>query len=150
MTWKTAFLEGWSWFKFNDLGLALSTNLKFYASVAKRLKLKVRKFWELILTFAEVTEEKLVGGGFLPPSLNRVKKTHITKQNKSSLISLALMNTFNAKKISNKATLQNCLKKLSFCPLKMSWLFILQAKISIFFVCFEQVKRLTTWKLHVL
>ena len=54
---------------------ALGTNLKFYSSVVKRLKLKVRKFWGLILTFAEVTEEKLVGGLFAPPPIfNRVKK----------------------------------------------------------------------------
>ena len=50
---------------FNNLGLAVSTNLKIYTSVAKGLTLTVRKFWELILTFAEVTEEKLVGA-FLP------------------------------------------------------------------------------------
>ena len=50
-------------------------NLRFYISVAKGLKLKVRKFWGLILTFVEVTGEKLVGGrgAFLPPILNRVK-----------------------------------------------------------------------------
>ena len=38
--------------------------------MAKGLKLKVRKFWGLIPTFAEVAEENLVGGGrggFLPP-----------------------------------------------------------------------------------
>ena len=45
------------------MGLALVTNLKLYASVTKRLKLKVRKFLRLIPTFAEVTGEKLVGGG---------------------------------------------------------------------------------------
>ena len=58
-----------SWFKFNNLGLALGANLKLYTSVSKGLKLKVRKFWELILTFVEVTGEKLVGVGvvFLPP-----------------------------------------------------------------------------------
>ena len=41
--------------------------LKFYNSVTKRLKLKVRKFVELILTFGEVTGGKLVvmGGSFL-------------------------------------------------------------------------------------
>ena len=59
MTRKTTFFEGWSWF--NNLGLALGTNLKFYTSVAKGLKLKVRKFWGLIPTFVEITEEKLVG-----------------------------------------------------------------------------------------
>ena len=47
--------------------------------MAKRLKLKVRKFWGLVRTFVEVTGEKLVGegGSFLPPPppiLNRVKK----------------------------------------------------------------------------
>ena len=41
---KTTFFEGWSWFKFNDLGLALGMALKFYANVAKELKLKVTKF----------------------------------------------------------------------------------------------------------
>ena len=30
---------------FNNLGLALGTKLKFYTSVKKELKLKVRKFW---------------------------------------------------------------------------------------------------------
>ena len=49
---------------FNNLELTLGTNLKFYTSVAKCLKLKVRMFWELIPTFSEVTEAKLVGGVF--------------------------------------------------------------------------------------
>ena len=41
--------------------------------MAKRLKLKVRKVWGLILTFVEVTGEKLVGDLFWsPPILNRV------------------------------------------------------------------------------
>ena len=65
---KNRFFEGWSWFKFNNLGLALGVNLKFYTSVAKGLKLKVRKFWGLILTFVEIT---FVGAP--PPILNRVK-----------------------------------------------------------------------------
>ena len=69
--------EGWSWFKFNNLGLTLGTNLKFYISVAKGLKLKVRKFWGLIPTFAEVTEEKPVGGGLfgLNVKFNILNKT---------------------------------------------------------------------------
>ena len=46
--------------------------LKFYISVAKRLGLKVRKFWGLSPTFVEVTREKLVGGLFGLPILNRV------------------------------------------------------------------------------
>ena len=37
-------------------------DLKFHTSEAKGLKLKVKKFWSLIVKFAEVTGEKLVGG----------------------------------------------------------------------------------------
>ena len=50
-----------SWFKFNNLALALGMTLKFYASVTKRLKLKVTKFSRLIPTFVEVSGEKPVG-----------------------------------------------------------------------------------------
>ena len=70
MTRKTAFFEWWSWFKGLALALtlALGTNLKLYNSVAKRLKLKIRKFWGLVLTFGEVAEKTLVGeGGLWPP-----------------------------------------------------------------------------------
>ena len=59
---KPAFFEGWTWFKFNNLGLTPDTNVKFYTSGAKRLRLKVRKLWELIPTFVYVTRKKLVGG----------------------------------------------------------------------------------------
>ena len=38
---SATFFEGWSLFKFNNLGLALGTTLKFYTNVAKVLKLKV-------------------------------------------------------------------------------------------------------------
>ena len=73
MTRKTAFFDGWSWFKFNNLELARGTNLIFYTSVAKGLKLKVRKLGSLTPTFVEVTGEKLVEGLFgTPPILNRV------------------------------------------------------------------------------
>ena len=34
--------------------------LQFYTSMAKELKVKVRKFWGLIPTFVEFTGEKLV------------------------------------------------------------------------------------------
>ena len=67
LTRKTAFFEGWSWFKFNNLGLTPGTNLKFCTSVAKGLKLKIRKFLEPNPRFVEVTDEKLVGGAFSPP-----------------------------------------------------------------------------------
>ena len=61
LTKKPTFFEGWSWFKLNNLGLALGENLKFYTSVAKGLKLKVRKFWGLIPKFVEVSGESWIG-----------------------------------------------------------------------------------------
>ena len=68
MTKKTAFCEGWSWFKFSNLGLALGTDLRPYTSVLKGLKLKGKNLLGLIRTFAEVTGEKLEGmGEGLPP-----------------------------------------------------------------------------------
>ena len=60
----------WPWLRFNKLGLALALGSKFYTSVAKGLKLKARKFWELLLTFVEVIGEKLVQG---MATLNSVK-----------------------------------------------------------------------------
>ena len=42
--------------------LALGIALKIYTSMAKGLKLKVRKFLGLLPMFVEVTGEKLVGG----------------------------------------------------------------------------------------
>ena len=74
LTRKTTYFEGWSWLKFNNLGLALGMNVKFCTRVAKGLKLRVRKFWGPIRTFVEVTGRKLVGRAFLPrPNLNKVK-----------------------------------------------------------------------------
>ena len=70
---KTLFFEGSSWLKVNHLGVALGMAWKSYTSVAKGLKLKVRKCWGLIPTFEEVTRGKLLGGGSLfAPSL-RIK-----------------------------------------------------------------------------
>ena len=51
----------------HNLGLALGMALKFYTSVAKWLKLKVKKFLGLIPTFVEVTGEKLFGRIFRLP-----------------------------------------------------------------------------------
>ena len=48
--------------------MVVGISLKFYTSVAKGSKLKVRKFWGLIATFAEAKGEKLVGGPFWLPS----------------------------------------------------------------------------------
>ena len=66
MTRKIAFFEGWSWFKFNNLGLALVTNLKFCTSVAKGLK----RVWGPYPTFCRSCREKTgrVGTFLLPPS----------------------------------------------------------------------------------
>ena len=52
--------------------------MKFYISVAKGLKLKVREFLALIATFVEVTGEKAgregdLSGPLPPPQPNRVK-----------------------------------------------------------------------------
>ena len=55
------------------MGLELVMALKFDSSRVKGLKLKFRKFLGLIPTFGDVAGEKLVGEGFLPPILNRVK-----------------------------------------------------------------------------
>ena len=81
LTRKTTFFEGWSWFKFSNLGLALGTTLKFYNSVAKGLKLKARKFWGLSSTFVEVTWEKLVGGAkrFHPSACRSLRRRAILK-----------------------------------------------------------------------
>ena len=78
MTKKNTSFEGWSWPKFNNLGLAVATNFIFYTSVAKGLKPKVGKFWGLIPTFVEVTEEKLVGEDLNPPlSWIRLRKPRV-------------------------------------------------------------------------
>ena len=75
LTRKTAFFELWYWFKFNNFRLALGIAFKFYTSVARGLKLKVRKFCGLIPKFVEITGEKLVERPFCSPLLilNRVK-----------------------------------------------------------------------------
>ena len=58
LTRKNNFLEGWSRFKFNNLGLPLGKDLKFYKTVPKGLKLKVKVFCGLIPTFVKVIGEK--------------------------------------------------------------------------------------------
>ena len=47
---KKHFFELW-YFKLNNLGLALGMAFKFDSSVAKQLRLKVRKVWKLIPMF---------------------------------------------------------------------------------------------------
>ena len=67
LTRKTAFFEGWSWLRLNNLGLALDKNLKFYNSVVKGLKLKVRKFGNNSYVCRSYWGKTGRGGGFLPP-----------------------------------------------------------------------------------
>ena len=64
LTRKTNFYEGYSWVKSSNLKVAFGMALTFYTSLAKVLKLKVRKFVGLVRTFVEVTREKLVGRFF--------------------------------------------------------------------------------------
>ena len=65
------------------MGLALGLARKSYTSVAKDLKLKVRKCGELIPSFVKVTREELVGGLFASyPIQNRFNsKIHIHSHN---------------------------------------------------------------------
>ena len=66
---KETFFEGWTCFKFSNLGLVLGVALKFDSCVAKVVKLKARKYAGLILTFGEVTRENMEGSlivGTLP------------------------------------------------------------------------------------
>ena len=75
---KNRFFEGLSWFKFNNVGLELDINFRFYTSLSKGLKLKVKKLWGLTPTFVEVAGEKMVGRLPSPPTiLNRVKAAQI-------------------------------------------------------------------------
>ena len=68
---KTTFLGELSTFKLNNFGLGLDMDLKSGTNMAKGLKLEVRKFLGLVLTFEEVTEEKLI---MFFSILNRVNK----------------------------------------------------------------------------
>ena len=68
-TYKIPFvwqIHPFCWFKLYNLELALGMALKFCESVAKGLKLNIRKFLGIISMFVEVPGEKLVGGAFWP------------------------------------------------------------------------------------
>ena len=99
---KNRLFEGWSWFKFNNLELALGTSLKSYNIVAKRLRLKVSEFWGLTPTFVEITGKILVGGAFLPIPLSilkRVKPKFFTKTilniKNSMVLTVSVLETFS-------------------------------------------------------
>ena len=104
MTRKTTYFERWSWFKFNSLALVLCMDFKFYTSMPKGLKLKVRKFWRLIPTFVEVTREKPVGEPFYtstppPPPFLRIPPSWI----KSSWINNKIKQTTEEAQLKNAA-----------------------------------------------
>ena len=98
-TVKTNFFDGCSWFKFNDLRLALGKALKFDNSVENGLILKFRKFWGLLSTFVEVTGEKLVGGPiYIQHHLMKSAQNDLKKRTFSQISS----NTENEESIQRK------------------------------------------------
>ena len=107
MTRKIAFFEGWSCFKFNNLGLALGTNLKCYTSVTKELKLKARKFWGLIPTFLPPLPLPHV------PHQSRVKKDILYFIYKKWIVALGNVSKWykyilSSLKIHGKASISTC------------------------------------------
>ena len=92
--------EGWSWFKLNNLRLALGMILKFYTSVENRLKVEVIKFQFLIPTFVQVTEKKLVSG--------LSNSSHFTSANKCRRES-RIINFTSAKMKFASAILKKCI-----------------------------------------
>ena len=75
--------------------MALGKKLKFYAGIAKGLKLKVRNFGGLFPTFAEVTGEKPVGEAkSLPPSWISLRYNFDDKDVNQKLNSLYLIQLF--------------------------------------------------------
>ena len=64
---KTTFLDGWSWFKFHNFGLALGMTLKLYTSMAKGLKTKFQKVLGANCYVCRSYRKKLIGGLFVPP-----------------------------------------------------------------------------------
>ena len=55
-----------SWFKLNNLGLVLGTNLKFYTSVAKRVQTKSQKLLGANYHVCRSYRGKTGRGAFLP------------------------------------------------------------------------------------
>ena len=85
MTRKTAFFEELLWFKFNNLGLALGTNLKCYTILhqcGKTVKTKTQKVLGANSYVCKVTGEKQVRGPFCPPPPPPIlKKVKVNKEN---------------------------------------------------------------------
>ena len=66
--WSCDQIEGCSWFKFNNLGLALDMALKFYTNVAKRVRTKSQKVLGAYSNICRSYRGKLVGAPFCPQS----------------------------------------------------------------------------------
>ena len=110
---EIAFSEGWSWFKFNKLGLALDKNLKFYNSVTKWLKKKVRTFLGLILTFVEVTGGKLEEEAFYK---TKYCLNYHWKINMDHLNSSLVKSKFLIMPLANNSWLERIKCGWIFCP----------------------------------
>ena len=61
---KTDLFKGWSWFKFNNVGLVLGIVLKIYSSVAKELELKTLRANSYVWKYYR--ENTAPGGVFAP------------------------------------------------------------------------------------
>ena len=67
LTIKTTFFEGWSCLKFNNLGVVLGRNFKFYSSVAKWLKSeRLGANWYICRNYRGKPGGWWGGGGFVP------------------------------------------------------------------------------------
>ena len=83
MTRKTAFFEELLWFKFNNLGLALGTNLKCYTILhqcGKTVKTKTQKVLGANSYVCRSYRGKTGKGTFLPPP-SILKKVKVNKEN---------------------------------------------------------------------
>ena len=72
---KTNFFEGWSRLQLNNLGQVLGMSWKVYTSVAKGLKLELKKCLGLVPTFVEVKGEL----GLTHKSKNWMKRATLSK-----------------------------------------------------------------------
>ena len=147
MIWpeKPLFIEGCSCFRFNNLELALGTNLKFYTSVAKGLILKVRKFCR---SYRRKTGR---GGLFAPPPswIRLISKT--TRHSKTVLQQLKnLQNTLKIQiqDIERKTLFQNdefniypdeCFSNIQYTDTlkKLKYITAIQRLITIFWQRFQ-------------
>ena len=128
LTRKTNVFEGCSWFKFNNLGLALGMAFKFYTSVEKRLKLSVRKFWGLMSTFVEVLEN-LVGKVFPAFPLHPEPNTEPFSSSQTLSLISTLISLVIFKRNHGKTVVVNIFR--SFDELLSTWKFAaLQTNLS--------------------